>query len=229
MRAPSVTALPTLSAHNSDRGSVLLCALMVIALIGTLGAALALVVSTESAVAGNYVASQQGLYAAEAGVERAIGEIRLLPTWGALPAPSSTTPSADFNDGQAMPRGPDGSTLNLAQLTIQRQAESDAMRPAAPDRPVWRLYAHAPFGRMVAASGTAAPYVVVWLADDPDDLDGDPAVDTNDVVLVHAEAFGVRAGRRAIDVTIQREEAMAAGFPGVMRSDVHVIAWHEGR
>jgi hypothetical protein len=202
---------------------------MAIALIATVGAALTLVVSTESAVSGNYLVSQQGLYAAEAGIERAIGEMRLLPTWSGLPAPSSTTLLADFNDGQAMPRGPDGSTLNLAQLTIQRQAESDAMRPTAPDRPVWRLYAHAPFGRMVAAAGIAAPYIVVWLADDPDDLDGDPAVDTNDVVIVHAEAFGVRAGRHAIDVTIQREEAMAAGFPGVIRSDVHVIGWHEGR
>ncbi|MFL6280512.1 MAG: hypothetical protein ACJ731_10405 [Vicinamibacterales bacterium] len=228
MSRPSDTALPPSSPHG-ERGSVLLCALMVVALIATLGAALALVVSTESAVAGNYAGSQQGLYAAQAGIERAIGEIRRLPTWSALPAPSSTASSADFNDGEAMPRGPDGSTLNLAQLTIQRQAESDAMRPTAPDRPVWRLYAHAPFARMAAAAGTAAPYVVVWLADDPDDLDGDPAVDTNDVVIIHAEAFGVRAGRHAIDVTIQREEAMAGGFPGVMRSDVRVIAWHEGR
>jgi hypothetical protein len=227
MSAPSVAALP--ARDCADRGSVLLCALMVIALIATLGAALTLVVSTESALAGNYLVSQQGLYAAEAGIERAISEIRLLPTWRALPAPSSTTASADFNDGQATRRAPDGSTLNFAQLTVQRQAESDAMHPIAPDRPVWRLYAHAPFGRMVPAAGTDAPYVVVWLADDPDDLDGDPAVDTNDVVMLHAEAFGVSAGRHAIDVTIQREEAMAAGFPGVMRSDVHVIAWHEGR
>jgi len=221
-------SLPTFCPQKGDRGSVLLCALMVIALIATLGAALSLVVSTESAVAGNYVAAQQGLYAAEAGMERAIGEIRLLPIWSALPAPSSTTGSADFNDGQATPKGPDGSTLDLAQLTIHRQAESDAMRPSGPDRPVWRLYAHAPFGRIAAAAGTMAPYVVVWIADDPDDLDGDPAVDTNDVVIMHAEAFGVRGGRRAIEVTIQREEAMAAGFAGARRSDVRVIAWHEG-
>src|SRR3954468_3914447 len=98
MSAPSVAALP--ARDCADRGSVLLCALIVIALIATLGAALSLVVSTESAVAGNYVASQQGLYAADAAIELSIGEIRRLSAWSALPAPSSTTPSADFNDGQ---------------------------------------------------------------------------------------------------------------------------------
>ena len=50
---------------------------------------------------------------------------------------------SDFDDGQSISRAPDGSTLNLAQLTIRRQAESDAMYPTAPDRPVWQLFAHA--------------------------------------------------------------------------------------
>jgi hypothetical protein len=211
----------------AERGSVLLCALMVITLIATLGAALSLVVSTESVVAANYHTAQEGLYAAEAGIEYAIGEIRLSSAWNSLP--SSVTSSSDFNDGQSMSRGPDGSTLDLSRLTIKRQAESDAVYPNGPDRPVWRLYAHAPLNRMVPGAGSASPYVVLWIADDPDDLDGDPAVDTNDVVMLHGEAFAVRGGRRAIDATILREQAMAAGLPGVMRTDVHVIAWHEVR
>ena len=68
--------------------------------------------------------------------------------------------------------------------------------------------------RMIAGSETAPPYVVVWIADDVDEVDGDPATDTNDVVMIHAEAFGTRGGRRAVEATIQREEAMAAGLPG---------------
>jgi hypothetical protein len=210
---------------GSERGTVLLCALMVITLIATLGAAVTLIVSSEAAVAANYHASQQGLYAADAGIERAIGELRALPTWSA--APSSTTSFSDFNDGQVTPQGPDGSTLNLVQMTIRRQAQSDALYAGVPDRPVWRLYAHAPLNRMVPAAGNVTPYVIVWIADDPDDLDGNAAVDTNDVVLLHAEAFTVRRGKRAIEATTRREEAMAAGLPGVMRSDVSMIAWHE--
>jgi hypothetical protein len=210
---------------GSERGSVLLCALMVITLIATLGAAVTLIVSSESVISANYHASQQGLYAADAGVERAIAELRTLSTWSSVP--SSATSSVDCNDGQGTPRGPDGSTLNLAQLTIRRQAESDAVYATLPDRPVWRLYAHAPLDRMAPGAGNSMPYVVVWIADDPDETDRNAAVDTNDVVMLHAEAFGVRGGQRAIEATILREEAMAAGLPGVMRSDVSVIAWHE--
>jgi hypothetical protein len=208
-----------------EHGSVLLCALMVITLIATVGAAVTLVVSTESVVAANYHASQQGLYAADAGIERAIAELRALSRWSSVPA--SATSSSDFNDGQVTPRGPDGSTLNLAQMTIRRQAESDAVYPNLPDRPVWRLYAHAPLNRIASSGVNVGPYVVVWIADDPDEIDGNAAVDTNDVVMLHAEAFTARGGKRAIAATIQREEAMAAGLPGVMRSDVSMIGWHE--
>lgn len=211
--------------QNAERGSVLLCTLMVITLIAAVGAALSLIVVTESVVAGTYHASQQGLYAADAGIELAIAEARALSTWTSLP--SSASSSSDFNDGQITPRGPDGTALNLVQLTMKRQAESDAVYPNVADRPVWRLYAHATLNRIAGRAASGAPYVVVWIADDPDDLDGDPAVDTNDIVLLHAEAFAVRSGMRAVGATIHREQAMAAGFPGMMRSDVHLIAWHE--
>src|SRR4029453_6668771 len=114
-----------------------------------------LVVSSESIVAANYYASQQGLYAADAGIERATAELRALSRWRAVP-PSAYSFS-DFNDGQATPTGPDRSTLNLAQMTIRRQAESDAIYAGLPDRPVWRLFAHAPLSRMAPGAANATP------------------------------------------------------------------------
>jgi hypothetical protein len=179
-------------------------------------------------VAANYQSSQQGLYAADAALERAVGELRLLPAWGAVPGAAATS-SADFNDGLTTPRMPNGLTLNLTQLTSRRQAESDAIYPSGPNQPVWHVYGHAPLSRMIPDAASVSAYVVVWLADDPDDLDGNPAADANDVIIVRAEAFGVRAGRRAVEATIQRTQAMAAGFPGVTRSDVSVIGWREVR
>ena len=213
----------------SERGAVLIATLLVLMLLGTLGAALALVVSTESSTAANYEAGQQALYAADAGIERTVGELRTLASWRSIPAPASTSGSADFNDGLSSTRAPDGAILDFAQLTARRQTESNAMYPNTADCPAWRLFAHASMNRITAGSGNAPPYVIVWVADDPDDLDGDPATDTNDVVMVYAEAFGIRGGRRAIEATIHREEAMAAGLPGVMRSDARLIAWHEVR
>lgn len=212
---------------RSERGTVLIATLMVMALLGTLGGALALVVSIENLTGANYLAAQQCLYAADAGIERAIGDLRPLATWSAVPA--TATGSADFNDGLTTTRAPDGAVLDLVQLTARRQAESDALYPNTPNRPVWRLFAHASLNRMIAGTSNAPPYVIVWIGDDVDEVDGDPATDTNDVVMIHAEAFGIRAGRRAVEAAIQREEAMAAGLPGVMRSDVRLIGWREVR
>ena len=213
----------------AEQGTVLIATLLLLMLLGTVGAALALAVSTESLTAANYGSGQQALYAADAGIERTVGELRALASWRSVPAPASTSGSADFNDGLSFASAPDGANLDLVQLTARRQTESNALYPNTADRPVWRLFAHASMNRITAGTGNAPPYVIVWLADDPDDLDGDPATDTNDVVMVHAEAFVVRGGRRAIDATIQREVAMAAGLPGVMRSDARLIAWHEVR
>ena len=84
---------------------------------------------------------------------------------------------------------------------------------------------------MISGGGRdPSPYVVVWIADDPDDLDGDPNLDSNDIVIVRSEAFGIRGGRRAIDATILRESALDGSIGGgATRSDVRVISWREVR
>ena len=219
-----------LESSRTDRGAVLMSALMVTALIGTMGAALALVVATESAIAANHRAAQQSLYAADAGVERAIGELRRLPTWRIVPS-SAESSAADFNDGAVAPRAADGTVLDLVRLTSRRRAESNTFYPDAPDRPLWHLFAHASLDHMITGGGSdPSPYVVVWLADDPDDLDGDPSLDSNDIVIVRSEAFGIRGGRRAVEATILRESALDASMGGgATRSDVSVIAWREVR
>src|SRR5262249_21645679 len=124
----------------SERGAVLIAALMVVVLLGTLGAALALVVSTESGTAANYQAAQQALYAADAGIERTAGDLRLFASWRDVPGPASASPSGDFNDGLTIARAPDGRTLDLVQLTVERQTASNAIYPNTPKRPVWRLF-----------------------------------------------------------------------------------------
>ena len=83
---------------RGERGTALLCALMVIALLATLGASLVMVVVTETLVGAHQRASQEALYAVEAGVERAIGELRSLPGWQSLPAPGVTSSLAELGD-----------------------------------------------------------------------------------------------------------------------------------
>ena len=219
--------------HNSmqgQRGTALVWALMVTALVATLGAALVFVVTADSLVDANHRASQQGLYAADAGLERAIGELRRLSSWQLVPVPGGGSASSDFNDGALAPRLSDGRILDLARLTTERQIESDLFYPATSDRPLWRLFGHASLNRMIAEARPALPYVVVWIADDPDDRDGDPGRDSNDILIVRSCAFGVHGARRIVEATIFRESALdGAVAGGVTRSDVSLIAWREVR
>ena len=216
---------------RGERGTALVCALMITALLATLGAALVFVVTAESLVGANHRAAQQGLYAAEAGLERAIGELRRLSSWQLVPASGGGSSSGDFNDGALAPQLSDGTILDLTRLTTERQTESNAFYPNTSDRPVWRLFAHASLNRMLTGEeGTASPYVAVWIADDPDDLDGDPGRDSNDILIVRSYVFGIRGARRAVEATIFREIAIDGEVAGgVTRSDVTMIAWREVR
>jgi len=212
---------------RSEAGAALIAAAMITSLVGALAASLVFVVVIESRVGRHHQSAEAGAYAAAAGVERLIGELRRWPAWQMVPSMSSAAPS--FNDGRIVPTLADGTTLDLRRLTADRQAASDAFYPGGSNRPVWTLYAHAPLARM-ASSGVpmANPYVVVWVADDPDDPDGDPSRDSNGVILVRAEAFGVRGAWRAIESTlaasIVRDDAGVA-----VGSQITVVAWREAR
>jgi hypothetical protein len=215
----------------SERGTALLCALLVTALLATLGAALVVVVTAETLVSAHHAASQQALYAAEAGAERAIGELRALTSWQTVPMPGSTSALADLNDGSLAPELADGTVLDLAQLSVERQADSNGFFPNTPDRPEWRLFGHVSLDQMIAeVASSAPPYLLVWVADDPDDLDGDPGRDSNDILMVRSEAVAGAGVRRSVQATILRRSALdGAAGGGVMRSDVKVIAWMEVR
>ncbi|HET9013700.1 MAG TPA: hypothetical protein VFN38_17875 [Gemmatimonadaceae bacterium] len=185
------------------------------------------VVVTESRVGRHQQSAASGSYAAAAGIERLIADLRRLPGW--QPVPSMSSASADFNDGRAMPSLADGSSLDLARLTSDRQTASDAFYPAGPNRPVWSLYAHASIARLISgAPGGPDPYVVAWVADDPDETDGDPSRDSNGVILVRAEAFGTRGAWRAIEATLSADVVRdVAGVP--IMSRVTVMTWREAR
>lgn len=214
-------------ATGDDRGAALLVAVMITSLLAALAASLVFVVVTESRVGRHYQSAASGGYAAAAGIERLIGDLRRMATWQAVPSMSSA--SADFNDGRVTTRLADGSSLDLARLTSDRQIATDAFYPAGPNRPVWSLYAHASIARIIARNlGAPDPYVVVWVADDPDETDGDPSRDSNGVILVRADAFGARGAWRAIEATLSADVVSDdAGVP--IMSRVSVVTWREAR
>ena len=91
-------------------------------------------------------------------------------------------------------------------MTAERQADSDARYDLSANRPVWQVLAHAPLERLTGTRAIPA-YVIVWIADDVDEADGDPLHDSNGVLMLRAEAFGLRGARRRIDVSLAHEPA----------------------
>jgi hypothetical protein len=212
----------------------LLLALMFTTLVTTLGGALVVLVAAETAISANHRDALEALYAADAGIERAMGELRTLSAWQDVPGAAPAAAPPDFRDGAVAPGLPDGTILDLARLTAERQAGSNAAYPPGADRPIWRLFAHAPIDRLLAAGAIRSPtYVVLWIADDVADADGDPLRDSNGVLVVRAEAFGLRGMRRRIEAAVGREEVLdgsesdPAGETGVERNEVRMISWRE--
>jgi hypothetical protein len=197
---------------------------MVTMLLTTLGSALACITIAETLISANYRSARETFYAADAGIERAMTDLRLLGDWSAALVPPAGNATSTFDDGAGAPRAPDGATLDLARLTTRRQAESDVRYGGSgPNSPSWRLFAHASLSRLVpAGSALSLAYVIVWVADDPAELDGDSSRDSNGVLLLRAEAFGTAGAWRAVEATVARPSPAASG-------SIRVAAWRQVR
>jgi len=188
---------------------------------------------TESIASANHGAAQQALYAADAALEETLSELQGAD-WRSLPGGAVST---RLWDGAPAPLAPDGAVLDIAALTTARQAESDAAFGISPDRPVWRLFGHAPLSDLTPAGAVVPPaYLLVWMADDGDERDGEAERDSNDVLMVRVEAFGASHAHRSIEATLALQTGPAAepgegggGLPAGTRREVRVLSWKEVR
>ncbi len=198
-----------------EDGAAVLIALLTTMLLAGVGAMLITIATTETLIGGSLRHSEEAAYAAESAFDRALHDLDAIPNWSQVLLPPPANLKSSFADGQDNALAPDGRTLNLQQLTTMRQSASQLVSGPSvfgPDAPVWRLFAHAHFSAMLPA-GTPAPpaYLVVWVADDGWDGDGDVSADSNSRVLVHAEAFGGHGAHRSVSGVVLRDE------DGVMR------------
>jgi hypothetical protein len=229
-----------------EDGAALLIALLSMTLMAALGLALVLTTMTETMVSANYRDGVELFYAADAAAEWALGDLARAKDWN--PILMGLTTSA-FTDGPPVgPRslGP-GSTIDLGVVTNlvrcgKRNACSEADMNAATDErpwgvnnPRWQAYAYGPLTRMLAGTVIdSRAYVVVWVADDQSENDGNPQVDggtpvvgpsieTNPgagVLIVRVHAYGPGGARRVVEFTMARLE----GEPFV-----RTVSWREGQ
>jgi PilX N-terminal len=207
----------------SERGAALIITLLMVALIAAIAAALIVTTTTETLISGSHRAAHEAFYAADAALERAIAALAAITDWSPIVAAAPGNLVAGFSDGQARPIAPDGRALDLAALTALRQAASDTVYAPSvygADSPRWQLFAHTRLQDLIP-EGTLSPpaYLLIWVADDAADGDGDVHRDANARVLVHAEAYGPGGARRAVEAAVARTPEGA----------VRVLAWKEIR
>jgi hypothetical protein len=210
----------------TDRGAALLAALIVMAIVSAMGLGLALTTSLEPLAAANFEASWSVRLAAEAGVAIATHELAGLADWNI--ALAGLAGSSTLEQGSIEVDLPDGSRVGLEELTARATcgrpgpcADSDrtaftADRPWGPNNPRWTVFGHGQLDRLVPhGDGLPPVVVVVWVADDPAELDGDALTDSGVgpggewrpggcVLAVRAEAFGPRFAHGAVIATVAR-------------------------
>lgn len=192
----------------NEQGTALIIALMAMMLLTALGAAVVMVSTTETHIAGNYRNSTEALYAADAATERVVEDLLLIPRWNDI---LTGTVQSGFVDGNMTSSKtlPGGGTMTLCcgqnTATAQLQAETDTLNLWGPNNPQWKLFAWGPLDELLPNKQIDSPmYVAVWIADDPAESDGNPAADVNGTLTMHAEAIGPSGTRKVIEVTVAR-------------------------
>ena len=211
--------------RGNDRGTALLLVITLVLMLSAIGAAVSIASRTETMIAANFRQQRETLYAAEGAVAQAVHDVASSPDWSPVLTGSAVS---SFTDGAATgPRrlpGGDTVTLCCGPLSLTSSVQDRALggRSWGADTPVWQLFAWGPAADWLPAGRIdSALYVVVWVADDPDDGDGDPGVDANGVMLLHGQALGPLGGRQVIDALIRRGSPPPA--------PVRIMSWREGQ
>lgn len=188
----------------------LLSALFATVLLMALGVSVVLLGTAERTLAAHDRESRALAYASRAAAAVAMADLEALPSWSALlaagaSADTSASPGR-FVDASLSPAAPwAGAPVDLRGLTARLQAGTDAVGGMGGDPPVWRLFEYGPLERLVpAASGLVPCYLVVWIADDRADGDGNPAADANGIVVMRAAAIGWGGGRADTEISVRR-------------------------
>ena len=220
---------PPSTVLRSERGTALLLALTLVALVAAIAAAVSIASRTEMLIAAGFRQSRETLYAAEGAVALAIRDLAAVPDWSAV---LSGAVASSFTDGAAIGGRtlPGGEVVILccgtASLTGEVQRRAHGGRDWGPDTPQWQIFGWGPVAGWLAPGRVdSATYVAVWVADDSADGDGNPAADANGVIELHAHAIAPGGGRRVVTALIYRPAA-GSGSPS---EALKVLSWRDVR
>jgi hypothetical protein len=206
-----------------QRGVALIMVVLVTTFLSALGIGLMLAVFMDRLANGNLSGSVAMLFAADAGIELAARDLARAADWDEV---LSGGDRSSFTDGgaaagvRAIPGGgvvdltAATNQLNCGKATTCTSAQMNANsreRPWGANNPRWQLFAFGPMEQFAQLMRPAACYLIVWIADDAREADGNPLVDAGSgeepghgIVRVRAEAYGVAGSKRAIEAELAR-------------------------
>ena len=169
---------------ESERGAALIFALLAMTILMALGAALVVITSTETIVAGNFRDSRQAFYAAEAAAELAVAELRTRPNWIEF---VEGTERSGFVDGE--PGGlralPMDAPVDLTSIVNIANCNTPAPCGGVPR---WQLFACGPLRDVAPPGASDSPfYIVALISGGQTGIGGAPR---------HDQGAGVRAEGR---------------------------------
>jgi len=229
----------------SERGIALLLVTLLTAFLSALGVGVVLAVFMDRLATGNMAGSVAMLYAADAGIEIAARDLAQIADWN--PVLEGRTQSSFVDGAAGGVRGiPGGGVVDLTAVTnmlncgktstctAAQMNANTKQRPWGNNNARWRLFAYGPFENVIQLERPVPCYVAVWVADDRREQDGNPQADASDddapghgIVRVHAEAFGARGARRAIEAELVRVCPESGG--AACQNGIRVQAWQELR
>lgn len=218
---------------QGERGFAVFLTLGLGVLLSVLAVGLLLATSTDAQVAVAFRNGLEARYAAEAGAHRAAIDLAMLPDWNGVLDGSVRSALVDGPPSgvRVIPGAPGAPPVDLDYVRsladcghgpLCTDAERDAVtlrRPWGVNNPRWQLFAHAPLEAMLTSDAARSRYyVLVLVADDPAEADGDPARDAlgpgagAGILRIRSEAFGPAGAHRAIELIVARPELPVPGL-----------------
>ncbi|MGE3176865.1 MAG: hypothetical protein AB7O32_05320 [Vicinamibacterales bacterium] len=204
------------------RGFAVLSVVAAGLLVSALAAGWLLAAATDTGVASAFARGLESRQAARGALHWAAAELAGVPDWNLVLAGSLASSVAD-----GPPSGtrhlPGGDPISLDEVrslvecsrlspcTDAERTISTRERPWGANNPRWQLYVWGRFDRLLPAGSAPAPfYIVVLVADDPAESDGDPLRDATGltpgagVLRLRSEAFGPAGAHHVVEGTVAR-------------------------
>ena len=177
---------------RDERGTALLLAMVLSGVLAAVAAVVALTARTETLLAGSFQQGRETAYAAEGALARGLADLEGPEPWSDVLAGGLSS----FVVGDPAP-------ARALENAVRRAANGG--RSWGSDTPHWRLFAWGPASAWLPPGKPEPPFqLAVWIADDPEDGDGDPAADANGVVALYAVATSPTGARRSVRATVAR-------------------------